>query len=282
MKAGSYEVFLLNAGLFRLDGGAMFGVVPRVLWEKKKKPDEFNRIPMCTNLLLLKGNDRIILIDTGIGYKEDEKFLNMYGVDFSSGHLMKELEKTNTPPEAVTDVILTHLHFDHSGGATILNEQNRLVPTFPNATYHVSEEQWKWAFHPSLKDKASYHQKHYAPLMETGQLTLVKNDLSLLPGIDLIKVNGHTPGQLLPVVRDEKQPMLFAGDLIPMSPHVSLPWIMAYDLEPLKTLQEKQEILREAEKGKWLLIFEHDPEIPAATIREGEKSFEIKEALHQL
>jgi glyoxylase-like metal-dependent hydrolase (beta-lactamase superfamily II) len=279
MRVGNYQAYLIFSGSFRLDGGAMFGVVPKVLWEKKKPADEKNRIFMCTNNLLLVSENRKILVDTGNGYKVDDKFKQIYALNYEDGDLLKGLEKAGIQRGEITDVILTHLHFDHAGGATIRNDAGQIVPTFPNATYYVTQTQLDWAMNPSFKDRASYMKENFVPLMESNQLQIIHSMDSPLEGIEFIICNGHTPGQLLPLIQDEQHPLFYAGDLIPMYPHVPIPWVMAYDNNPLLTIEEKQRILSQAEKEKWILFFEHDPEISAATIQMGDKSFEIKEVI---
>ncbi len=275
MQLGDKTLHLLDAGRFRLDGGAMFGVVPRVLWEKKKQPDERNRIAMATNLLLIQENNRTILVDTGIGTKSDEKFKKIYAID-DAYHVVAALQQVGIAPEAVTDVILTHLHFDHAGGATRYSDAGEVVPTFPNARYYVQKAQYEWALNPSEKDRASFLAENYVPLFEAGQLELLESDGEIFPGISVITVTGHTPGQQMVRVQGGGQTLLFAADLIPLEPHLSIPWIMAYDLYPLETLQEKKRILQQAVAEDWIIIFEHDPEVPAGRIMQTEKGFALK------
>lgn len=275
MKIGMYKVHLLFAGKFKLDGGAMFGVVPKVLWEKKKPADEKNRISMCTNLLLLISDKRKILIDTGNGYKNDEKFKQIYGLDYSRGDLFSELKRLNLKPEDITDVVLTHLHFDHAGGTTIKDEKGNVVPTFPNAAYYVHPDQYEWALNPSFKDRASYFPENFVPLKEHGQLKFIKKGDVPFEGIEIIESYGHTPGQLLILVKDKEHPLFYAGDLIPMYPHVAIPWVMAYDNNPLITIEEKTKWLPIAVEKNWIIFFEHDLEIPASFIKKGEKNYEI-------
>ncbi len=279
MKLGNKTISILEAGRFRLDGGAMFGVVPRVLWEKRKQPDDKNRIAMATNLLLIQYQDRNILVDTGIGTKYDEKFKKIYAVEDDPYNLTQALEKAGLTAEAITDVILTHLHFDHTGGSTTRNAEGAVVPTFPNARYYVQKSQYEWALNPSEKDRASFFPENYVPLYKTGQLELLDGDGELFPGIRVMTVTGHTPGQQMVRVEGEGQTVLFAADLIPLEPHLSIPWVMAYDLYPLETIREKKAILNRAVEENWIVVFEHDPEVLAGTVTRTEKGFALNETV---
>lgn len=271
LKVGSYAIHRIDAGRFRLDGGAMFGVVPKVLWEKRKPADEKNRIAMATMLVLLDDGRRRILIDTGIGQKNDPKFEAIYAVDHSQFNLMGSLEAHGYSADSITDVILTHLHFDHAGGATRLNGKEQVLPTFPNATYYVQEKQWTWALSPSERDRASFLPENFVPLKEAGQLELLNGEMELFPGVRVIPIHGHTPGQQMVLVEGTNRSFLFAGDLLPTPAHVPLAWIMSYDLHPLTTLEEKKIYLERAASENWLVFFEHDPEIYCATIRKTER-----------
>lgn len=280
MKIGRYEVNRLDAGRFRLDGGAMFGVVPKVLWEKQKPADEKNRIQMATNLLLIEGEGRRILVDTGLGDKSDSKFASIYAIDHSQFSLPKALRARGLSPRDITDVILTHLHFDHAGGATVREEATgEIKPTFPNAKYYVQKRQFAWAVKPSERDRASYLQENFIPLQEHNQLIVLEEEGELFPDIELYVVDGHTPGHQMVVVRGENTGLLYAGDLIPTAAHVPIPWVMAYDLEPLKTIAEKKQFLRMAVDQGWMVFFEHDPEVYCATVQATEKGFAVKEVV---
>ncbi len=275
MKFGRYEVTLLEAGRFKLDGGAMFGVVPKVLWERHKPADEKNRIAMATNLLLIQGEGRNILVDTGLGNKYSAKFKDMYAIE-DGFTVERALATVPLTVDDITDVIITHLHFDHAGGNTIRDHKGEIRPTFPHARYYLQRQQYEWANRPSEKDRASYFPENVMPVKAAGQLELLDEGGPLFPDIELIVVNGHTPGQQLVRVAGEERSLLFAGDLIPLAPQVAIPWIMAYDLYPLTTLQEKKEILNRAAEEDCLLIFEHDRDIQAATVHHTEKGFAIK------
>ncbi|MGH1365393.1 MAG: MBL fold metallo-hydrolase [Calditrichia bacterium] len=275
MKIGNYQVNLIDSGRFRLDGGAMFGVVPRVLWERKMPPDEAGRIQLGANLLLLRNADRLILVDTGMGDKGDEKFLKINAVNHSQFNLASGLKNLDVAPEDITDVILTHLHYDHAGGATKVNADGEIVPTFPNAKYYVQREHFGWAMKPTEKDRASFLKENFIPLQEANCLILVDGERELLPGLRLLPIDGHTTAQQMVLVRGEDRTLLFAGDLLPTSRHVSIPWIMAYDIAPLKTLEEKKHYLHLATDQDWIVVFEHDPDVSAAAIQVTDKGFAL-------
>ena len=278
MKIGRYTILVLEAGRFKLDGGAMFGVVPKVLWQKQKPADEKNRIAMATNVLLIQGEGRNILVDTGLGDKYNDRFKAIYAVE-EAYNLDRALTAAGLRPEDITDVIITHLHFDHAGGNTVRDANGQLRPTFPNARYYVQRQQFEWANRPSEKDRASYFPENIIPIKEAGQLELLDEGGPLFPDIELLIVNGHTPGQQLVRVAGEERSLLFAGDLIPLAPQVAIPWIMAYDLYPMTTLQEKKEILARAADEECLIIFEHDRDVKGATVQRTDKGFAIKETL---
>ncbi len=274
MQIGSYEIHTIETGEFALDGGAMFGVVPKTLWSKKINVDEKNRIDMRLRCLLLQGDGRNILIDDGMGAKWDEKMADIYRLDYSHFTLSKSLQGHGLKPEQITDVILTHLHFDHAGGST-KQENGKLVPTFPKATYYVQKENLEWARNPKEKDKASYIKEDWEPLIKEGVLKIVEGEKEILPGIQMRLFYGHTRGIQLPFLDDGKNKLFFCGDVIPTSVHLGLPWVMAYDNFPLITIEEKKKILERAAKEKWMLVFEHCPHIAAASIEQGEKGFQI-------
>ena len=278
MKIGPYTIQSVETGRFALDGGAMFGVVPRPLWEKTNPPDERNRIAMAARALLLQGNGKRILIDTGNGSKWDEKLRSIYKIDESKYDIVRSLRSAGLAPEDITDVILTHLHFDHAGGATARVE-GELRPTFVNATYFVQREQWEAAFKPTERDRASFVLDDFLPLERLGVLKFTEGEGEILPGVRVKTLHGHTTALQCPVISDGSTTLFYCADLIPMTPHVALPWIMAYDLRPLVTLEEKRVVLSRATEERWVLFFEHDPSVAAATIRRGDKGFTLDELI---
>ncbi len=281
MKIGKYELHSIESGTLMLDGGAMYGVVPKPLWERNSPADERNRIKLSTRHLLLISDDKKILIDTGSGKNWDDKFEKIYSVDNSVHDMFPALEKFGIKREDITDVILTHLHFDHIGGA-VLFENDKIIPAFPNAQYHVQEKQFEWGINPSDRDKASYFKDRFVPLAEEGILNLIDGESNFDDSIELLIVEGHTFSQQLVKVSDSSNTLLYCADLIPLSSHINLPFIMGYDLQPLVTLKEKKIILPKAVEENWTLFFEHDPDIAAATIKTSEKGFAIKESYREI
>jgi len=268
MRFGLYDCFCVETDLFFLDGGAMFGVVPKNLWAKKIPADSDNRIPMQARSLILRGPDKIILVDAGVGDSLPEKFRKIYGIQASGASMAERLALRGLTVDDITDVFLTHLHFDHVGGAT-RRVGNRMVPAFPHAVYHVQQAQWDLARHPSVRDQSSYLPDNFMPLENHGVLHLVdgpKDDF--FAGIDLIVTHGHTRGQQHLLVKGKDTALFFCADLIPTSAHLPIAWNMAYDNEPLILMAEKQNILSRAAAENWVLCFEHDPEVAAASVRE--------------
>lgn len=286
LQIGDYEICPLPTGIFGLDGGAMFGTVPKVLWEKSNPPDEKNRIPMEARALLLKSKNRKIVIDTGnggdfilkYGEKLGSKFAEMYNIDESGPSLQKSLNFHGVKSEEVTDVILTHLHFDHAGGATKAID-GKLVPTFPNAQYYVQARNLETAQKPNLREKASYFPANYEPLIASGKLKLLEGPVTeLLPGISVLVSDGHTQGQQIVRVhgKTESEPsLLYCGDVVPTSSHVRRPWLMGYDLNPLLLMDEKLKFLTPAAQGRWYLFFEHDPYCDCAVISQKGEDFQV-------
>ncbi len=282
MNIGRYTIDVFETGRLRLDGGAMFGVVPKPLWAKQNEVDDLNRIAMTMRSLLLRDGERVILVDTGAGDKESEKFHAIYALDYSGHSLTAALRDHGLAPEDVTDVILTHLHFDHAGGCVRRND-GALEPVFPNARHYVQRRHWDWAQQPSDRDKASFFPDNYMPLHDAGLLTLLDGDEQVFDGVALHVVEGHTFAQQLVRVEGDGASLLYAADLVPMSSHVPGPWIMGYDLQPLVTLREKNDMLDRAVNNGDVLVFEHDPVVEAATVRQTEKGFALdwSGALHQ-
>lgn len=271
-RFGRYEIAAIETGRFRLDGGAMFGVVPRNLWEKNNPADEKNRIAMTMRTLVVRDADRVILVDTGVGDKDSEKFQDIFAIDFSDVRLTSGLDALGLQAEDVTDVVVTHLHFDHIGGA-VLRENDTLRLTFPRATHHVQRAQWEWAADPSQRDRASYIPDNFRPIEEAGRLQLHDGETELFPGIALEVINGHTFGQQLLRLTEGDQSVVFAADLIPMSSHVPEAWIMGYDLQPLVTLAEKQRLLARAVEKQDILVYEHDVFCDASLVQRDEKGY---------
>lgn len=288
LKISDYDICPVPTGQFGLDGGAMFGTVPKVLWEKSNPPDEKNRIPMEARALLLNSPSRKILIDTGngadfvakYGEKLGNKFGEMYGVDASGTSLVKSLAKYGVKPEDITDVVLTHLHFDHAGGSTT-EKNGQVVPTFPNATYYVQKANYQTAVKPNIREKASYLAANFEPLEKAGKLKLLDGaQTDLLPGVSVLISNGHTQGHQMVKVSDGKTSLLYCGDVVPTSSHVRLAWVMGYDLEPLKLIEEKITVLGPAADEKWYLYFEHDPYCDAAQIERSGQDFALTQRFH--
>ncbi len=273
MRVGGYTLNALETGRFRLDGGAMFGVVPKVLWNRSDPADERNRIELALRTLLIRDDEHCIMVDTGIGEKWDEKFTDIYGIDHSKFSLRNSLSAIGVLPNDITDVILTHLHFDHVGGATFLDNDGSFKPAFPNATYYVQKKQYEWAVKPSEKDRASFVKETFVPLCEQGKLKLLDGEIELFPGIFIKLSEGHTVAQQNVLITDGGKNLYHPGDMIPTLSHVPLPFIMGYDNFPLTTLEEKTTVLNRATKEDWIIFFEHDSKCPATFIEKTEKGF---------
>ena len=280
MIIGEYRLDAIETGSFALDGGAMFGVVPRPLWGKTNPPDSRNRIAMAARALLIRGGGRTILVDTGNGTKYSDKLRDIYAIDSGKHDVATSLRAHGVTPADVTDVILTHLHFDHAGGSTV-RAGDRVVPAFTNAVYYVQENHWEAAQNPTERDRASFFPDDYLPLRREGRLRFLNGPEALFPGIQLKIFHGHTTALQAPLITDGTTTLLYCADLIPLTPHVALPWIMAYDLRPLVTLEEKRLVLRSAVDHKWVLFFEHDPQTVAATVRLTEKGYEVAERMDE-
>lgn len=273
MKIGNYELHSIQTGLFRLDGGAMFGVVPKPLWQRTNPPDESNRIDMCMRSLLLIGNGKKIIVDSGVGYKMSSKLNEIYGVDHSQYTLEGELANHGVTPDDITDVLMTHLHFDHAGGSTKRNEDKELVLSFPNAVHHLQKKHWEWGQNPSERDKASFMPENYELIKVKGMLKLYEGESKFDDVISFLPVNGHTPMMQLIKLRDDSNTLLFTADLFPMTSHIPLPYIMGYDLFPLTTLDEKKKILPQIVKENWTLFFEHDAFTETCMVEQTEFGF---------
>ncbi len=275
IKIGPYQISLIRTGDFRLDGGAMFGVVPKTLWSKTNPSDEQNRIEMIAQCLLIESEDRKILVDAGIGNKEQEKFSRIFSVDNSKDSLEKSFADRRIKPSEVTDLIYTHLHFDHAGGSTKI-DGNDVVPYFENATHFVQEQQYAHALTRCARDRASYIDHNYVPIKEAGRMEMLAGDTELYPGIHLLTTSGHTPGMQTVLVTDGTKSVWFPADLIPLTSQIQLPYIMGYDLFPLDTLEDKKRYLSRACDENWIVAFEHDPYADACTLQRDAKGRVIK------
>lgn len=270
MTFGDMELFLLEDGEFRLDGGAMFGVVPRVMWAKVAPPDDANTIEMNANMLLIKTGDRVVLIDTGLGGKWSEKEAAMFHVN-SPRTLVTDLARVDVMKEDVTDVIQTHLHFDHAGGGTYIDSDGQLKVQFPNAKYWIQKGEWEAAIHPNAKDRRSYKPENLRPLEEAGVIEWLDGDGEIMPGISVRITGGHTMFHQLVQIESSGRTLIFAGDILPRATHVPLPYIMAYDLYPVDSMAFKEPFLEEAVEGNYLVIFEHDPDVKAGHLVRDER-----------
>lgn len=262
------SIHCIESGLFKLDGGAMFGVVPKSMWKKLNPPDENNLCTWALRCLLIETEDRLILVDTGMGDKQDERFRSHFH-PHGEYTLKESIRRKGYKFEDITDVLLTHLHFDHCGAAVEKNSKGELVPAFPNARYWSNERHWDWAMNPNDREKASFLKENFVPLLDHQVLHFVDNDkssLEWLPGISLRFVNGHTEAMMLVQMDFNSNRYVFCADLFPSSFHIPMPYIMSYDIRPLVTLQEKEIILNQAVEHGHILIFEHDPKIQAAIL----------------
>ncbi len=280
------KLYSINTGYFKLDGGAMFGVVPKSIWNKINPADENNMCSWALRCLLIEDGDRLILVDNGIGDKQDAKFFSYYYLH-GDDTLDKSLEKYGFNRNDITDVFLTHLHFDHCGGSIIRNG-DKLVPAFKNATYWSNEAHWEWAVNPNEREKVSFLKENILPIKESGQLQFVATVPSAsdgkLPSIDFdqpsIKirfVSGHTNSMMLPQINYKGKTIVFMADLLPSQGHIPIPYVMAYDMFPLTTLNEKKIFLKEAVENNYILFFEHDPQYECCTLNQMERGIRPKE-----
>lgn len=293
LEIAGYDVCAIPTGLFGLDGGAMFGTVPKVLWQKSNPADENNRIPMEARALLLKAKDQStkhknILIDTGngsdfiakYGEKTGSQFKEMYSVDENGPNLISSLKSHGLSPDDITDVILTHLHFDHAGGATCSSTKNVNVicPTFSKAMYYLQRANLETAKHPNRRERASYFAANFEPLLLANQLTLFEGDTkNILPNISVVVSNGHTQGHQSVIVEDESKKLIYCGDVIPTSSHVRSAWIMGYDLNALMLIEEKTKLLNLSLEKPTYYYFEHDAYCDLATVVQDKADYKISE-----
>lgn len=277
MKFGKFGIYPVTDGYIYLDGGAVFGIVPRVLWEKVYPPDEKNRIRLSLHCPLIVTQKYKILIDTGCGTKHNEKFYQIYGVE-RKPHLLESLRYVGYQPGDIDLVINTHLHFDHAGGNTTLNEKGKIVPTFPKARYLVQKGEMEAAMNSNERTRASYMAEDFLPISSPQYLTLVNEEIiEVDKGVSLIKIGGHTSHHQCVKIESEGQVAFFLGDLVPTVAHLHYPYISGYDLFPLETLENKKKVLQQAFEEHWLLIFQHDPKVHMGYLKKAEGRFEVEE-----
>jgi glyoxylase-like metal-dependent hydrolase (beta-lactamase superfamily II) len=265
-RIGDFRIHAIEGGLQRLDGGAMFGVVPKPLWERKIPADERNRIPLGLRCLLVETPDALVLIETGAGNKENEKFVSIYGIENAAedpahpDRLQEGIAACGFTPDEVDVVIDTHLHFDHAGGNTFRDAEGRIQLSFPRAEYVVQRGEWEYAHRANERTSASYLPHNFEPVEEAGRWRFLEGDAGVLPGISVIRTAGHTPWHQSVLLRSGGETACFLADVIPTFSHLPLPWIMGYDVEPLVTLESKRALLARAVEEEWLLVSTHDPE----------------------
>jgi glyoxylase-like metal-dependent hydrolase (beta-lactamase superfamily II) len=278
---GSLKVHAIQAGGQQLDGGAMFGVVPRPLWERRIKPDERNRIQLGMRCLLMEHESGLVLIDTGAGNKESAKFHEIYGVENDGIHgptaLEDGLAELGVRPEDVDIVISTHLHFDHAGGNTAAGDDGEVRLAFPRARYYVQRGEYEFATHTNERTAASYFPHNFVPVSEAGSLNLVNGAAEIVSGIEVVPTPGHVPHHQSVILRSGGEVGFYCGDLIPTAAHLPLPWIMGYDVEPLVTLESKRRILARALEERWLMIFEHDANIAWGMVQFDGKAYRLQD-----
>lgn len=257
-RLGDFDIYGLTDGYFYLDGGAMFGVVPKTLWEKKCPADAKNRIKLALNSILIKTPQTLVLVETGIGTKLDQKFRGIYCVEKDPG-LLSSLSRLGFCPNDIDFVINTHLHFDHCGGNTFRNENGEVVPTFPRARYIIQKGEWEWAKQPNEREKSSYLRENFLPLEDYGLVNLVDGDSQVTEGVEAVLSPGHTLCHQGVKVSSQGKMLFYLGDLVPTSAHIGLSYIMSYDIFPLETLESKKKFYEQAIEEDWVLAFVHDP-----------------------
>lgn len=267
------ELFTIDTGNLKLDGGAMFGVVPKALWNNVYPGDQNNLINLSMRCLLIADGNRLILVDDGIGNKQSEKFFSFYCLNGDKS-LEKSLHEKGFSFNDITDVVLTHLHFDHAGGSVIHNtDHTGWKVTFPKATYWVSRRQWEWATHPNPREKASFLAENIYPIQESGHLQFIEAETELFPNINVRFFNGHTDGQVIPFIRYKDKTIVYCADLLPTAAHTPLPYVMSYDTRPLITFAEKEIFLKEASANGYILVLEHDINNECCMVETTERGF---------
>lgn len=266
------KLYSIPTGNFKLDGGAMFGVVPKSMWSKRYPADENNMCSWAMRCLLIETEGKLILVDNGLGDKQDEKFFGHYYLH-GEDNLIKSLDKYGFTPNDITDVFLTHLHFDHCGGSIKWADSNKTkaVPAFKNATYWSNPQHWTWATDPNPREKASFLKENILPIKESGQLKMIVNPGEFIPGIEVLFMYGHTEAMMLPLVTYNNKKIFFTADLFPCTHHIGMPWVMAYDARPLETMKEKAEVLKRGLNENWILFFEHDAVTECCTLLQTDK-----------
>lgn len=271
------KLFKIEAGNFKLDGGSMFGVVPKSLWNRVYPADENNMCNLATRCLLIQEDEKLILIDTGLGNKQSEKFFSYYFLN-GADSIEKSLHAHGFNPDDITDVILTHLHFDHCGGAVRKDEKDNFSISFPNANYMVSRKHWNWAMNPNQREKASFLIKNIKPIEESGKLKLLNDSVAFSDNIKLRIYDGHTEGLLIPFIKYLNHTLVFVSDLFPTAAHISASWLCGFDTQPLVSIQEHTSFLEEAADNNYILFFEHDIYRECCTVKRTEKGIQMKKA----
>lgn len=276
------QLYTINTGHFKLDGGAMFGVVPKSLWQKINPSDDNNMCSWAMRCLLVQDGKRLILIDNGMGNKQDDKFFGYY---FLHGNdtLDLSLAKHGFHRDDITDVFLTHLHFDHCGGSISYNtDRTKLEPAFKNAKYWCNEKHWEWAVNPNPREKASFLKENILPIKESGQLYFLDASKDFMPDFAMFEAHGHTEAMMLPLIKYKNTTVAFMADLIPSAGHIPMPYVMAYDTRPLDTMKEKEYILKQAAQHNWTLFFEHDPIIECGTVIQTDRGIKLDKTYNLL
>ncbi len=271
------KLYTINTGHFKLDGGAMFGVVPKTIWNKLNPADENNMCSWAMRCLLIEDGNRLILVDNGMGNKQDDKFFGYYYLH-GNDTLERSLNAHGFTSNDITDMVLTHLHFDHCGGSINYNsDRTKLEPAFKNAKYYSNKKHWEWAVNPNPREKASFLKENILPIQESGQLNFIDSNTELIPGLSFLEVNGHTEAMMLPLIKYKNTTVAFMADLIPSVGHLPIPYVMGYDTRPLETLKEKDAILKQALENNWTLFFEHDPITECINLERTEKGIRKKD-----